>query len=69
VVVEPCVGCEGTWCGPAPPPLNDTGPEDDMSGLAFSTTAIYTWVIKEWSKHCNRDYFHSETFSVDGHNW
>jgi hypothetical protein len=49
--------------------LNDTGPEDDMSGLAFSTTAIYTWVIKEWSKHCNRDYFHSETFSVDGHNW
>jgi hypothetical protein len=40
-----------------------------MSGLTFSTTATYTWVIKEWSKQRGSDYLLSEIFSVGGHKW
>jgi len=40
-----------------------------MSGLAFSTTATYTWVIQEWSKLRERSHFYSETFSVGGRKW
>jgi hypothetical protein len=64
-VVQPRVRCERRGRGPAPPPLNE--PEDDMSGLAISTTATYTWVIKGWSTKRGELALHSELFG--GHDW
>jgi len=40
-----------------------------MSGLTFSTTATYKWVITDWSKKRGSSCFASESFSVSGHSW